>query len=199
MTQLTFAVGVLKIVNDFRTNKRDFSAFDVTKEFRAKVNAGEWELTDFPRELVDGSPTFRIDHEQVRGFIISLYNNNLLTDYEKSYGTYQGISFTMYKFKTATGVLGAVSANSSSGMTISFRSTPNAPQQSNVQGNLPNMIINYVSRKKAKGEVATLKGIQSRFKNLRLKVSDIRSTITSSTNLSVTPKPGRWPSLAVVA
>jgi hypothetical protein len=196
MTQLTFAVGVLKIIDGFRIQQRDFSAFDVTKEFRARVNSGEWELTDSQKELVDGSPTFRIDHEQVRGLILSLYNNGLLTSYEKGYGDYQGISFTLYKFQLPSGgstqTTASTSTSTSSNVLISFK--PNVKAQ---QPNLPNLIVGYVSRKNAKGEKATLKSIQSRFKKLHLKISDIKQLVHSA-GYFVRPVAGHKPSMSVV-
>lgn len=69
--------AVIKAINEFAFAKKSFSAYNVTKLIREKVNAGEWEIWDDAAQ----DYTKFIGHDAVRSFVHDLYNEGTLKNF----------------------------------------------------------------------------------------------------------------------
>jgi hypothetical protein len=208
MLQISFATAVLRVINIFRQNQTDFSAYDVTREIRVQANSGDIQIQGLPVEPVDGVNTNRIDHEDVRELVIELYTNGLITDYRKDRGNANGQNYIKYVYvnPSAPVVGGNVSNSAVASNPVPTAQTPQkfnltfkaygnsagAPKYANV-----GRILAYVSQKKAKGGTPTLKSIQSALKGFKITTKEIESLVTSN-GYKVTLQAGLKPSLAVV-
>lgn len=89
-TQLRFVTAVCVAVQELRS--RPFSAYDVTKLMRSRVNDGSWAFSDRTKEPVDGQDTFMVSHDEVRDVFRELRHFNVIVglqqDYSKTYVEY---------------------------------------------------------------------------------------------------------------
>jgi hypothetical protein len=214
MLQITFATAVLRTINDFRSKKSDFSAYAVTHAVRSAANKGEIAIQGMTAEPIDGAQTFRIDHEEVREMVVEFYTNGLIADYRKDRGMSNGQTYIKYVYvdpsptqvppQISPQATHCVSGVATPHMVSSYTQTPqkfnltfklpaNPPKNANV-----GRILGYVSSKKARGGIPTLKSIQSALKGIKITTKEIQSVLINN-GFQVTPKPGVKPSLAIVS
>lgn len=155
---LTFTTAVFTAAQQLRKNS--FSIYDVTRRLRSLVNDGSIVLSDRVPQDIDGSQTYSIAHEEVKGVFYELIENGILTGLDKrDNGTY-----LLFFEKPVVDAVIAMSAPSA---------PPVAPIQSPVVMPTPlpddavlmQRVQDYLSNRS--GSNVTMKEIQSRFKGIR--------------------------------
>jgi hypothetical protein len=181
MKNLKLITAILLEIRAFLNRNASFSAHDITTAIRKRVNAGEICVTD-----VDtlNSGAARIDHPQVRALIDEFYNEGLLPLYRLDTGSYRVYSATNNFPSPVKQTVAAIDNN-------------DEPVNDTNDCDVEALVVGYVTRKLAKGQLPTLKGVQSRLKGVPINVVDIKN-ICCAKGFKVSPQAGLKPSLSII-
>jgi hypothetical protein len=176
------ATAVLVVIDTFRLNSQDFSAWDVTKELRRLTNDGVIDISEAPQTFYNGAPSRDISHANVRDLIHELSSHNLIQDFRKEFSG--GGGFYVYRFQAAASkapvlasFVATVQAPVVSSNTVVAVATPTRKLSQAVV----DRINSYVNRKQAVGLNPTLKQVQSALKGTQnLTVSQIADVVSNA-------------------
>ena len=175
MKKLTFATAVLDTLCDFTTLGQDFSAYDVTRSLRQKVNNGEITVLDGTPTTFKGRTTTSIPHYTtqasngdkivgVQEIVHDIFKQNDMTGYTaQDTGNY-----ILYVCDTPAPVvaapvspLGSAIGNALTNLTAAASKTPAPAKRSAIGEAIDNYVFNQCG---LKGVAPTLKQIQSAIK-----------------------------------
>lgn len=81
---LTFDVAVLNRIANFHKQKKNFSAYDITRTLRQAVNDGEIQISDSSLQLQNGNSGnqfLNIPHGRVKEVVHQLFSESLIPDF----------------------------------------------------------------------------------------------------------------------
>ena len=164
---ITFAAAVLDTILSFTKNQESFSAYDVTRRLRNRVNALEFNLSDGAPTYVGGARTFSVPHPQVRQIVRDVFSSQNVTGYDT-------VDNGLYVTYTFNGVNSALSQpNTTLQTTVSNLKKPSnslvnvAKSTGSVFNRLAKLddadraIVEYLGKKHNQGYNPSLKEIQS--------------------------------------
>jgi hypothetical protein len=79
MKQIQLITAILLTIKEFGTDK--FSIYNITENIRDHLNMGDYEVTE------DGRYSSNLTHQEVKDSFEELYNNGLLSNYDKSFNS----------------------------------------------------------------------------------------------------------------
>lgn len=100
MKKLKFFTAVLICINELTQTNKPFSAHDVTKKIREKVNNGEVQFSDRDQEYIDDVLTQKVNHLEIREIVRELYENYFVFDWDIQ----RGAGFILYAPKNSTAI-----------------------------------------------------------------------------------------------
>ena len=159
--QLTLTEAVTQAVNELKTSKGAFSAYDVTTAVRAAANGGEYALPGLEARGNQSGITYWVDHANVKTIVDTLLNDGTLANLGLTNVNYNG-SFRVFEFATT-------SATPSSSPSVPVSNTITNPTRSPVAQRIDNYLSNVGS--------ATLRQIQSTLKVNGLTCKDLASIV----------------------
>lgn len=157
-----------------------FSAFSVTQKLRQQVNGGEIAFTDKTPEDVDGTNTYRVDHEEVRSVVNELYNLKVVTGLQRKDN---GRWLEYYPVGNPVPAPVPVQA-------VTPTPTPQ-PTALPVDAALRQKIQDYLVGRK--GQKVTMKEVQSRFKGVTKQCNEFGALIASmGITVNTSGTPSKW-------
>ena len=163
--QLTLTEAVTQAVNELKTSKGAFSAYDVTTAVRAAANGGEYALPGLEARGNQSGITYWVDHSNVKTVVDTLLNDGTLANLGLTNVNYNG-SFRVFEFAVPS-----VTPSSAPSVPVS-NATANATQSPVAQ-----RIQNYLSNTLRCSVTPTLRQVQSTLKVNGLTCKDLASIV----------------------
>lgn len=190
MKNLKLITAILLEIRAFLNRNASFSAYDVTTSLRSRVNSGEFSITDVDT-LQSGAA--RIEHNEVKALIEEFYNEDLLPIQRSDNGHYR--IYSAIKVSSSAPATQTVTTSPTTQDNEEFESDSSQCQDCSCDSE--SLVIGYVNRKLSKGELPTLKSVQSCLKGVPITVVDIKN-ICCAKGFKVSPQPGLKPSLSII-
>lgn len=187
-------------IDAFVSNGCNFSAFTITKNIRAKVNAEVLEIDGLPFETIGGVNTQNIEHDTVRSIVHQICGFNNIAGYERHFvndstkrgsGYYEWGPVGTAQSQTSSTTVSAITTGNSTPSTS--KPVPADPNDPVVCGK----VLNYWDHRFNNGNPATLHSTQRCLKRNPLSIAQIRQ-IAVDNNYVVEPVTGKPESESIV-
>jgi hypothetical protein len=190
MKSILLSTAVLLAVGELRQlQPTGFSIHDVTKRLREQVANGDVEFSDRHLEMINGQMTFRVDHESVKTIFTEYLDQGILTGLDKDYSP---AGFRIFVNRPAVVVQNSTptipvqtgSPITQSPQAVKVTNSPATPQKAGkvfptIHNQLTQDAIRNYLTNTPRGQVRTMKEIQSRLKGFSVTCQEIYDFLTN--------------------